>query len=518
MKLFIYLIYFYLTFYTLYYAALALASTKRTKKIRHDYEKKYNNLCVIVYSHNNRTTIENLVKQLKNQTYPKQNYTIQIVLDNCSDETEILFQGDLDINIMNVRNVDTIGRSQAFSIITEKYSSIKDLDAYVFLDAKYYVDGDFLDKINDLLQKDDVITGAPTLICDNKMSFADNIKYYYNLYKNNFISRSRNMLGLSCPVNSDILAMKKSVIDEIGCVNFRNTNDELKYTLILSKMNVKCGYSPELKIYIGIEKYHFKIPSLSKRTELFLDNIMHIKPKNRNYNELVASLVYPNCIVLILGYYLVFDYTCHISGLLNGYITGFGIALFIISFCVSLLRAKIHSKGYFYLFCYPIYALCKIIYNFPPVRFIRNCLYKDEHRPHYEKMTANVCVSDGRKYYPCKIEIISESGLAKIIFINKKKRYKTKSHLRVVDALNEIAQKLESYGYQLRVCQCCKYFSPDIDGSVNQVKGFCKFRFANRTAGDILPTVLWNSCNSFDRTNVISMFDAIASKNRKETH
>ena len=91
MKLLIYLIYLYLTIYTIYYAALAITGLKREKKNRDDYNKKYNNLCVVVYSHNNKETVENLVKQLKNQTYPKSNYTIQVILDNCKDESEILY-------------------------------------------------------------------------------------------------------------------------------------------------------------------------------------------------------------------------------------------------------------------------------------------------------------------------------------------------------------------------------------------------------------------------------------------
>ena len=86
----------------------------------------------------------------------------------------------------------------------------------------------------------------------------------------------------------------------------------------------------------------------------------------------------------------------------------------------------------------------------------------------------------------------------------------------IIDAINEIVEKLESYGYGLRVCQCCKYFDPDIDGSVNQVKGFCKYHFANRTPGDILPTVLWNSCEAFDKMNIVNMFDAIAAKKQEE--
>ncbi|MCD8378016.1 MAG: glycosyltransferase family 2 protein [Candidatus Gastranaerophilales bacterium] len=516
MKLFIYLIYFYLTVYTLYYTVLVAAGLRRTKKNRDDYGKKYNNLCVVVYSHNNKETVENLVKQLKNQIYPKANYTIQVILDNCSDESEILFQGDLDVNVMNIKNVDTIGRDQALSIITEKYSSIKDLDAYVFLDAKYYVNNDFLDNVNDALQKDDVLTGAVTLICHDKLSVIDNIKYSYNQYRNNFISTSRAKLGLSNLINSDILAIKKPVIDDIGYVNFKNTNDELKYTLLLSKNNVRCRYSPNLKVYIGVENYDCKIPSLSKRISLFINNLKNIKLDNLNLTELILSLIYPNCITLALGYYLVFQYAFHIKCMLNYYVVGAGIALFLIAFCASLLHSRIHSKEHFYLFCYPAYAVCKVIYNFPPLRFIRNLLF-NEKSTHIEKMTAHVYVSDGAKYYPCKLEVISESGLAKVIFINKKKKYKTKNHLRVVDAINEIAQKLESYGYGLKVCQCCKYFNPDIDGSVNQIKGFCKYHFANRTPGDILPTVLWNSCDAFDKMNVVSMFDAIAKK-QEEKH
>lgn len=507
-----------MTIYTVYYAALAFASTRRVYKKRRNIDKKYNNLCVIVYSHNNKSTIENLVKQLKNQTYPRRNYTVQVILDNCSDESEILFQGDLDVNVMNIKNVDTIGRDQAFSIITEKYSSIKDLDAYVFLDAQYYVNADFLEKINDSLQKDDVISGAPVLICDNKLSFADNVKYYYNIYKNNFISKSRNQLGLSCLINSDILAMKKIVIDKIGSINFKNTNEELSYTLELSKMNVRCGYNSELKIYIGADKYNCKIPSLSKRVELFFNHLAGIKFDNYNYAELIVSLIYPNCITLALGYYLILDYALHVRNTLNAYFVGAGIALFAISFCISLLRAKIHSGGYFYLFCYPLYTMGRVTLNFPPVRFVKNILFGNKHKGYIQKMTARVYVSDGTNFYPCKLEITSEAGLARVIFVNKKKRYKTKSHLRVVDAINEIAGKLESYGYQLRVCQCCKYFSPNIDGSVNQIKGFCKYQFANRTPGDILPTVLWNSCNVFDKTNVINMFETIAAKKHGEPH
>ncbi len=512
MKLIIYLIYLYLTVYTVYFTSLAIAGLNKKRKQRDNYDKKYHNLCVVVYSHNNKDTIENLIKQLKNQTYPHEHYTVQLILDNCSDNSEILFQSDLGVNVMNVKNVETIGRDQAFSIITEKYSNIKDLDAYVFLDAKYYVNNDFLEKVNDSLQKDDVITGASTLICNRNLSLLDNIKYSYNLYKNNFLSKSRDLLGLSNLVNSDILAMKKHVIEEIGSLNFKNTNEELNYTLALSGINVKTGFNPDLKIYINVENYDFKIPSLSKRFELFFENILKIKPNNFNFTELVWSLIYPNCLTLAIGYYLVFKFAFEVKCLLNYYVVGFGIALILISFCISLLHSKIHSKEHIYLFLYPIYSLFKVIYNFPPLRFIRNCIFKSGEDTHIEKLDIPAFVSDGKRYYPCKLEIVSESKFTKIIFINHNKKYKTKNYLRAIDAITEISQKLESYGYSLRLCQCCKYFEPNIDGTVNQIKGFCKFPFSNRTPGDILPTVVWNACDAFEKVNIVNLMDAISSK------
>lgn len=512
MKLIIYLIYLYLTVYTVYYAVLAYIAQRRHRKVRDDYGKKYHNLCVVVYAHNNKDTLENLIKQLKNQSYPHNNYTIQLILDNCKDNAEVMFQGDLDVNVMSINNVDTIGRDQAFSIITEKYSTIKDLDAYVFLDAKYYVNADFLERVNDSLQKDDVITGATTIICNEEMTLLDNIKYSYNLYKNNFLSKARDMLGLSNLVNSDILAMRKTVLDEIGSLNFKNTNDELKYTIALSNIGVKTGFNSDLKIYVPIDKYDCKIPSLSKRCGLFFDNILKLKSDNLNFNELILSLIYPNCLTLALGYYFVFNFTFNYKSLLSYYVVGVGIAVFLISFCVSLLHAKVHSKEHLYLFLYPFYSFCKIVYNFPLVRFIRNCLFKSGETKYTEKLTVQAFVSDGNRYFPCKLDIVSESNFAKVIFINKKKKYKTRNHVRVCDAIKEISQKLESFGYSLRLCQCCKYFEAHVDGTVNQINGFCKYPFSDRKPGDILPTVIWNACDAFEKVNVVSLFDAISAK------
>ena len=67
---------------------------KPTRKIRDKYTSKDANLCVVVYASGVTQTLENLIKQLKNQSYPKQNYTIYTILDKCENVSEVTLQSD----------------------------------------------------------------------------------------------------------------------------------------------------------------------------------------------------------------------------------------------------------------------------------------------------------------------------------------------------------------------------------------------------------------------------------------
>ena len=117
------------------------------RKVRDKYTPKDANLCVVLYATGESTTLENLIKQLKNQTYPAHAYTIYAILDKCENLSEVTLQTDLNVNVINIDNLEPIGKSQAYSIIAEKLRDVRDLDAYVFLDANNYVDADFLETV-----------------------------------------------------------------------------------------------------------------------------------------------------------------------------------------------------------------------------------------------------------------------------------------------------------------------------------------------------------------------------------
>jgi len=500
------ILYIYITIFTIYYIVLACVSLKPVKKIRDKYTSKDSNLCVAVYATGAAKTLDNLIKQLKNQTYSKQHYVIYAILDKCETNLEVTLQSDLDVNIIKVNNMEPIGKSQAYSILAEKLSEAENLDAYVFLDCKNYVESDFLANINYHLTKYDVFVPMINYIPEEKdLTFWENMKATYSRYCSKFLYVSRTRLGLTNLINTNAFVIKSDVLNKIGSFEFQDKTAEVKYTLKLAKEGYCTAFVDDLKVYTGISNYDSRIPSLSKRVNIFWNNVT--RSPNFMSQEFACSLIIPNwlmcltCYAILLVHSYKFPFWVDYTTILITFI------LLTLAFCISLMNVKIYGKEFLYLFLYPAYSVGHIVKNFPPIRGVRNFISGRSRKHDVEKMITNVIVTDGTNDFQCKLELISDDGLARVKFINKNKTYTTKNnHLRMVDAIRELTAKLDDYGLSLKICQCCKYFQPVVDGSTNMVKGCCNCQFQGRTPGDIIPTLVWNTCPKFEKNNVVNLF------------
>lgn len=500
------LLYFFITLFTIYFILLSAVSMKPSRKIRDKYTSKDLNLCVVLYASGNTNKLENLIKQLKEQSYPKQNYTIYTILDKCENISEVTLQSDLNVNVININNLEPIGKSQAYSIIAEKLQDVVDLNAYVFIDANTYVESDFLENVNFYLTKYQVFNPIINYIpSSDKFTLLQNIKHSYAKYINKFINISRTRLGFTNILNTDVFVIRKDVLNKIASFNFRDIVAELEYTYTLVKEGVKVAVINDLNVYKSIDYFDFRIPSLSKRLNIFWSNIF----KNNDIIslEFLLSLVAPNwltyllCYIIVLKHAYLFPFIVDYSTIL---ITGI---ILLLALCSSILNSNLSTNDCKYLILYPFYSIARLIYNFPFFRSIRNIFKQTTRRRIIESETVDVFVTDGKKDFPCKLTLISEDGLAKVAFINKGKKYTTKNnHIRMVDAVRELVAKLSEYGLNLKVCQCCKYYQPLVDGSTNMVKGCCKCEFQGRTPGDIIPTLIWNTCPNFEEQNIVNLF------------
>ena len=68
---------------------------------KRSYSSKFDqNITVIVYSHNNSATITDLVGSLKKQDYNQDKYSINVILDNCDDESAKLLEISGEAKVM----------------------------------------------------------------------------------------------------------------------------------------------------------------------------------------------------------------------------------------------------------------------------------------------------------------------------------------------------------------------------------------------------------------------------------
>ena len=252
MEIILDILYLFAAAYTIYFLALAVRNLNDTRFQREKrfsmYEEK-DNLAVVIYSHNNKRTLENLVREIKSQDYPISNFKVFAILDNCTDGSQDLFIEENFIRVIDVKGVGTIGKDQAISILLEQLSQDDLIDSYVFIDADRSIAPNFLTTVNAALINSSVISGE-TIIDMTNLGPVDKIKAAYQKYHMNFMRKARSLFGLASQADSGVFIIKQQIVKRIGDVDFKDINTELKYSLLLSKIGHKCTYNPNIQTVV----------------------------------------------------------------------------------------------------------------------------------------------------------------------------------------------------------------------------------------------------------------------------
>ena len=514
MQYFMFIIYLYLAIYTLYLAVLSL---RNLKDKAFDIEKRYsmfdevkNNIAVIIYCHNNKVGLEDLVNELKMQDYQLASFKVYAVLDNCNDGSEKMFENDRFVHVMNIQDVGTLGKTQSISMLLEELKKDEEIDAYVFIDGNRRIESNFLTIANSAINKNDAVTGEVNINRTN-LDIVDKIKAVYKKYIANFFKRARTLCGLANTIDSGLFIVRKEVLDKFEEVQFDDRNSELEFSLLLSKFDHKCIYNPNIQSYIYGEDCSFKNPRLTKRFSLICRNFKDLKTTNFAFIEHVCSLLNPNFWLVLVLYFMVLAYSYNSHSLIKFKMVIISAVLLCVVFALSLINAKLSKKEIILLTLHPLYSICHIIRNFPLVRLLLKKIGANSDKE-IDKLVINAGVITKNGERPCKLEFIStESGLSKIRFINHKgRKYTTESHLRMIDALQQLKSKMRDYGLYLKICSCCSKFSSKVDGSTNMLKGECHNEYPSPLISEPQQTLIWNACSCFEPAQTNSLIEELA--------
>lgn len=508
---FIFVLFIYSAIFTVYFFLIVCAATFKNRNAKlSDIRREYKNLIVVIYSHNNEKTIVNLLEQLNKQDYPKGNYQVHIILDNCTDNSSNKLEFVGGAKLWRLTDDTPWGKDKAVSWLLENLMSFKKVDAYVFLNANRIVKTDFLANINEALQENDVVVGSTEIFLESA-AYHEKVWANVNEYNMGIMRNGRAKLGLAVPIDSDITVIKHKVLEKVQCIDFKDANSELKYSFLLTRVGYAPKFVPSIKTYVSSADYEVRRPDFLFKVSLFCHCFSLRAASNVKFFEFLFSLFKPNPILLIAMIAIIATYSLNYYFLDNFPWAVFFAAILAVSFAVSLYRANLYYfKQIIYLLSCPFYTLADTLCEMTFIKkLFKGRRNKNDENMKTEKITVPVSVTNGRSVFNCTMELISEGGFKKAIFKYKNKKQETvQSYVRMCDAVKNISDILEQHGFRIKICQSCAYFSPKIDGTNNMVKGYCNKKAAeNQDSAQAPETLLWASCESFLPQEVNNVID-----------
>ncbi len=451
-----------------------------------------NKICVFIYATHKDKNLDKLLSVLNNQSYPKEYYEVHVAYQKEDTDTKPSRDFALGARIHNIQNPDYFSKDKAINLLINKMLPENKFDAYVFLGANRMVGEKYLENINKSIVKPCVLVGS-TISVNEKNQLAKKIKNSiisaYLKYINRTNSIVRSMFNLPFFIDGDNLVITSDVLEKIGYVAIEDKDSELEFSLELASNDVKSIYCPYIITAIDVKHFDFSTPSIKNKFMIFSHYFPLIAFKSNSFKEFILFLLKPNSLFVLFSFlFLVWLSVYFPNHTEERLVYLLGVFLFI-NFIISINVSKMQIKEIFWLILYPFclsWQKIKIIMNNLTMRSIMDGNYEEEN---INSATINAVVNNGKKDFTCKLDLVSEDGMRKVVFREGNKFITTDSYLRMYDALKDMTYKLKSKGMTLKTCQNCQHFTICPDGTLDCLNGKCQI-----SQNEIL---IWNGCQYF---------------------
>lgn len=512
-----YLIFTYLLVYSIYFLTLVVKSFSAKDFIQEQYEllsanTAKNKLCVVIWASDKNKNLFDLLDSLNNQTYEKDNYDVHVIYKNSGINKVPIPDFAHGARMHNIENPEFFGRDKAISTFIEKIIVENKYDAFIFLGADRIINNNYLEIINRKITPSSVIVGSLQIIENEdtpiKKLFANSLAAKTEL-TNNSINIARSMFELCQTIDGENCVISADIIEKAGRICFETRNNELKYSLFLTSNEIKPVYSPLVLTKIYARDFNPSVPSFKQAWTLFKYYLPFLNKKSWYFIEYLISIFRPTTLFILISYSLLFYFSFFLSTTIAlKLVVHLGLFLIFIMI-LSIISSKISIRKIAYIILSPVPLF---IIKF--IRITRRLSKRSIKRQHEEDQnidsaTINSIVTNGKKDVSCKLDLVKEEGMRKVVFRYKKKRFESDAHLRMYDALENITKSLEDKGFILKVCQNCSYFTSYNDGEVDSLKGFCNaanpnavkqpgknFNAEEENAEENC-ILIWNCCRNF---------------------
>lgn len=315
--------------------------------------EKSRKFAIVVPAHNEEKIIAKTIYSLSGLIYPKKNYEVFVIADNCTDNTAKI-ASSLGVNVLERTNKEETGKGYALRWAFDQILAKQDaFDAIIVVDADSLISGNYLDVMNYYLEKGSRVIQSSDLVLPDPGNWSvEATRIGFMLY--NYVKPlGRKVLNLNMGLRGNGMCFNTNVLREVPWKAWSLIED-VEYGLILLLKGEKIDFAPEATVLaqmpveaknaesqrsrweigrFGIIKTYtakFLFKAIQKRSASFFDVFLDlITPPFVNIMLITMAILFFSIILWLLGLLP----ALHI--LLWGILLIIGIAYFFVGLYVS---------------------------------------------------------------------------------------------------------------------------------------------------------------------------------------
>jgi 1,2-diacylglycerol 3-beta-glucosyltransferase len=198
---------------------------------------------VIVPAHNEESVIAAAVASLKSIDWPKEQFRVVVVADNCTDATvEIATRAGA--HVMQRRDLENRGKGYALDFAFKASRAREWADAVVVVDADAQVSSNILEAFAQRIERGDHAVQAHYGVSNTDASWRTRLLSIAKAAFHIVRSRGRERLELSCGIRGNGWCVTHALLDKVPYKAFSLTED-LEYGIALGLAGFRVSYADE---------------------------------------------------------------------------------------------------------------------------------------------------------------------------------------------------------------------------------------------------------------------------------
>lgn len=335
--------------YQLLLSLLALNSEKLTS-----FETEKNRkFAIVVPAHNEGKIIAKTIYSLSGLIYPKKNFEVFVVADNCTDNTAQVSRS-LGTTVLERTNKDKTGKGYALRWAFDKILAKNDaFDAIIVVDADSLISGNYLEVMNYYLEQGSRVIQSSDLVLPNPGNWSIEATRIGFLLYNYVKPLGRKVLNFNMGLRGNGMCFSSEVLKEVPWKAWSLIED-VEYGLILQLNGEKIDFAPEATVLAQMPIEAKNAESQRSRWEIGRYEIIKnyttkfltksIKKRSATYFDVFLDLITPpfvNMMLLVMAILSIavllwfFGLLSLVSVLLWGLLLIIGITYFLVGLYVS---------------------------------------------------------------------------------------------------------------------------------------------------------------------------------------